>query len=189
VALRAVTDRELRFHELFDSNFRPLLGYALRRVNSPDDAADIVAETMLVAWRRIDDVPADGTAKLYLYGVARLVLANHQRGRLRRAKLAERLRLELIEVAPDLAGLSDSSTAIRDGLAQLSDNDRELIMLTAWDGLDPREAAVVLGVPARTVRTRLHRARARLRAALGDAFGTDGHVRDNKHARPAQEER
>lgn len=189
VALRAVPDHELRFRELFAGHFRALLGYALRRVGSPEDAADIVAETMLVAWRRIDDVPADDTARLYLYGVARRVLANHRRGQLRRDRLAERLRLELVEVTPDPAGLSDSIAVIRDGLTQLSDDDRELILLTSWDGLDPREAAIVLGVPSRTVRTRLHRARARLRKAVGDAFADDGHVREDQDARPVQEER
>jgi RNA polymerase sigma-70 factor (ECF subfamily) len=189
VELRAVPDRELRFRELFDDNFRPLLGYALRRVANPDDAADIVAETMLVAWRRLDDVPVDGTARPYLFGVARRVLANHRRGELRRDKLAEKLRLHLAELTPDVTSLSESSAAIRDGLARLSDSDRELIMLTGWDGLEPREAAVVLGIPGRTVRTRLHRARARLRKAVGDAFTDDGHVRDDQHARPVQEER
>lgn len=189
VALRAVPDDELRFRELFEATFRPLLGYALRRVASPDDAADIVAETMLVAWRRIDEVPAGGAARPYLYGVARRVIANHRRGELRRDRLAEKLRLQLAELTPDVTSLSESSTTIRDGLARLSDSDRELIMLTGWDGLDPREAAVVLGVPARTVRTRLHRARARLRHALGDAFADGGHVEDDQHARPVQEER
>jgi RNA polymerase sigma-70 factor (ECF subfamily) len=62
-------------------------------------------------------------------------------------------------------------------------------VLTAWEGLDPREAAVVLGVPSWTVRTPLHRARARLRKSIGDAFDGDGHVRDDQQARPAQEER
>lgn len=188
-ALRAVSDRELRFRELFAGTYRQLLGYALRRVASPEDAADIVAETMLVAWRRIDEVPADDTARLYLYGVARRVLANHRRGEIRRDRLAEKLRLQLTEATPDLTSLSDTTEAVRNGLARLSDSDRELIMLTGWDGLDPREAAVVLGVPARTVRTRLHRARARLRAALGDVFTGDGHVRDDQHAQAVQEER
>ncbi|WP_406056075.1 RNA polymerase sigma factor [Kribbella sp. NBC_00889] len=188
VALRAVSDRELRFRELFEDNYRQLLGYALRRVASPDDAADIVADTMLVAWRRFDEVPADGTARLYLYGVARRVLANHWRGEIRRDRLAERLRLQLAEAAPDQTSLADSTVAIREALAQLSDNDRELLMLTGWDGLDPREAAVVLGVPARTVRTRLHRARARLRRVVGDAFTGAGHVRDDQHAPAVQEE-
>ena len=103
VALRAVPDEELRFRELFDSHFRELLGYALRRVGSPEDAADVVAETMLVAWRRIDEVPADGTARLWLYGVARRVLANHRRGQVRRGPARPSgCGMQLVEVTPDL---------------------------------------------------------------------------------------
>ncbi|MEV6286870.1 RNA polymerase sigma factor [Kribbella sp. NPDC051770] len=185
----ALPDHDRRFRELFDNEFRPLLGYALRRVGSPDDAADVVAESMLVAWRRIDEVPVDGTARLWLYGVARRVVANHRRGELRRDRLAGRLRQHLVEALPDHAELTGSAAVIRQAMAGLNDDDRELLMLTAWDGLEPREAAIVLGVPARTVRTRLHRARSRLRKSLGDAFGEGGHVREDQPQRPAQEER
>ncbi|GAB3821285.1 RNA polymerase sigma factor [Kribbella italica] len=181
-------DHERRFRELFDSQFRPLLGYALRRVGSPDDAADVVAESMLVAWRRIDEVPVDDSARLWLYGVARRVVANHRRGELRRDRLAGRLRQHLVEAMPDHSDLTGSTAVIQQGLDSLSDDDRDLLMLTAWDGLEPREAAVVLGVPARTVRTRLHRARTRLRTAIGDAFGDSGHEREDQPKRPAQEE-
>ncbi|MGC4941166.1 RNA polymerase sigma factor [Kribbella sp. DT2] len=180
---------ELRFRALFDSQFRALLGYALRRVGSAEDAADVVAEAMLVAWRRIDEVPANDTARLWLYGVARRVVANHRRGELRRDRLAGRLRQHLSEVMPDHADLTGSTTVIQQGLARLSDDDRELLMLTAWDGLEPREAAIVLGVPSRTVRTRLHRARTRLREAIGDAFADSGHEREDQPKRPAQEDR
>jgi RNA polymerase sigma-70 factor (ECF subfamily) len=180
---------ERRFRELFDSQFRALLGYALRRVGSAEDAADVVAESMLVAWRRIDEVPVDESARLWLYGVARRVVANHRRGEFRRDRLASRLRQHLVDVTPDHAELTGTTTVIQRGLAALSDDDRELLMLTAWDGLEPREAAVVLGVPARTVRTRLHRARTRLRQAVGDAFDEGGHEREDQPKRPAQEER
>ncbi|ADB33205.1 RNA polymerase, sigma-24 subunit, ECF subfamily [Kribbella flavida DSM 17836] len=189
VRIGTVPDHERRFRELFEDQFRGLLGYALRRVGSPDDAADVVAETMLVAWRRIDDVPADETARLWLYGVARRVVANHRRGHLRRESLAVRLRQHLAETTPDAADLIGSTTVIRQGLAAMSDDDRELLMLTAWDGLELREAAVVLGVPARTIRTRLHRARARLRTSAGDAFDDAGHVREDHTPRTVQEER
>jgi RNA polymerase sigma-70 factor, ECF subfamily len=188
-AIRAVPADELRFREVFDGNFRALLGYALRRTGSTDDAADIVSETMLVAWRRIDDVPIDDTARLWLYGVARRVLANHRRGLLRRERLGDRLRRQLMAVTPDPADEVDTTSTIRQAMAELSENDRELLMLTSWEGLDPQEIAVVLGVPAGTVRTRLHRARGRLRKVLGDAFDGDGHVRDDQQARPAQEDR
>lgn len=185
--LRLVPTDEIRFRELFEAHFRDLLGYALRRVGSPDDAADVVAETLLVAWRRQDDVPADGTARLWLYGVARRVLANHRRGDRRRDQLAGRLRLELDEVTPDPAEQVGAAAAVRSAMNRLSADDRELIMLTSWEDLDPKEVAAVLGVPARVVRTRLHRARSRLKKFLGDAFETDGHVRDD--TRPAEEER
>src|SRR5437763_7668966 len=179
---RAPSDAEQRFRELFESHVRELLGYALRRVGSPEDASDVVADTMLVAWRRIGDVPTDGTARLWLYGVARRVLANHHRSAGRRERLGVRLRQQLRTVVPDPAEDLTTVTVIRQALAKLSASDRELIELTTWEGLEPHEAAVVLGVPARTVRNRLHRARTRLRQQLGDARGGPGHVWD---VRPA----
>lgn len=180
---------EQKFRELFDRHFRDVLGYALRRVDSPEDAADVLADTMLVAWRRIREVPAAPDTRPWLYGVARRVLANHRRGQVRRERLGERLRHQLVDVTPDIAGEVTSSTAIRTALAGLNEDDRELIELTAWEGLEPRDIAVVFGLPSRTVRTRLHRARARLREEIGDAFHEDGHVRDEELARIVKEER
>lgn len=180
---------EARFRLLFDEHLELLLGYALRRVGSPEDAADVVADTMMVAWRRLDDVPADAETKLWLYGVARRVLANHRRGEARRHSLGDRLREGLQSTSPDHAGSVDSAVAVRAALASLGAEDRELIQLTAWEGLEPRDVAVVLGVPAQTVRTRLHRARARLRRAIGDVSGDGGHVRDGGRTLVLEEER
>jgi RNA polymerase sigma-70 factor, ECF subfamily len=176
---------EERFRVLYAAYFRDLLGYALRRVAAPEDAADVVAETMLVAWRRIGEVPDDSGARLWLYGVARRVLANHHRGLTRRDRLGERLRQHLVAAAPDIAESVTAVTAVRDALARLGEDDRELIGLTGWEGLTPQEAAAVLGLAPGTVRARLHRARARLRAELGDDPGQAGHVRVIK---PVQEE-
>jgi len=176
---------EERFRVLFAAHFRELLGYALRRVLAAEDAADVVAETMLVAWRRIGEVPDDSTARLWLYGVARRVLANHRRGEGRRERLGDRLRQHLVAATPDVAESVASTNAIRAALARLGDDDRELLGLTVWEGLSPQEVAAVLGLASGTVRARLHRARARLRAELGDDFEQAGHVRDVK---PVQEE-
>jgi RNA polymerase sigma factor (sigma-70 family) len=181
-------EAEARFRLLFGEHFRPLLGYALRRVDSPEDAADAVAETMLVAWRRLGDVPADATARLWLYGVCRRVLANQTRGKIRRQRLGERLRLQLVEALPDLADEVTTTETIRRALAGLNDRDRELITLTCWEGLTPQDLAVVLGLPARTVRTRLHRARSRLRRQLGDDPQEGGHVSGVKPADLIREE-
>lgn len=76
---------------MFDAHASAVLGYAMRRVDDPADAADVVAETFMVAWRRIDDVPSGRATKPWLFEVARRVLANGRRGRRRHHRLAQRL--------------------------------------------------------------------------------------------------
>jgi len=160
-------DPETRFRRLFDDAERDLLAYALRRVERPEDAADIVAETFLVAWRRLDDVPPGAAARLWLYGVARRQLANQRRGHARRSQLVDRLRRELPgALALAGTGQDDRAEAVRGALARLTDEDRELLTLTSWEGLSPGEVATVLELPAVTLRSRLHRARKRLRSEL-----------------------
>lgn len=175
--------REERFRGLHAAHFRDLLGYALRRTPRPEDAADAVADTFLVAWRRIGDVPPGSEARLWLYGTCRRVLANTERGITRRDRLGARLRATLGEDArPDPASYVPEALRIAAALDELSETDRELLRLSAWEDLAPHEIATVLGLPARTVRTRLFRARARLREVLGDPLGDepagDGHVVD-----------
>ena len=165
-------DRE-RFELLFDRHRRAVLGYALRRVEQPADAADVLAETFLVAWRRLEDVP-DGAAGLpWLLAVARRVLANQRRGRRRRDGLAERLRGELTAALPAHTGALGGGEGERGepgrlatALARLSEADREIVLLAGWEELEPAQIAVVLGIGGEAARTRLHRARARLRDAL-----------------------
>jgi RNA polymerase sigma-70 factor (ECF subfamily) len=160
-------DAQTRFRRLFDDAERDLLSYAVRRVQRPEDAADVVAETFLVAWRRLDDVPPGAEARLWLYGVARRQLANQRRGRLRRSQLVDRLRAELPGALAASTGDEDERAAdVRAALARLGDEDRELLMLSSWEGLSPGEIATVMELPAVTLRSRLHRARKRLRAEL-----------------------
>ena len=155
------------FQRLYAAHLDPILGYALRRVATPADAADVVAETFLVAWRRRADVPAGEGARLWLYGVARRVLANQRRGELRRSALGGRLRAELPAVVPDPAGgVAERADATR-ALTRLAKVDREVVELTAWEGLDSREVAEVLGITPMAARARLSRARRRLRVVLG----------------------
>jgi RNA polymerase sigma factor (sigma-70 family) len=156
-----------RFRRLFADTERDLLAYALRRVDRAEDAADVVAETFLVAWRRLERVPAGDEARLWLYGVARRQLANQRRGHLRRLRLADRLRAELPVATAGLHGPGDYRiAAVRAALARLEEEDREILRLTSWEGLAPAQIAAVMGVPAVTVRSRLHRARKRLRSEL-----------------------
>jgi RNA polymerase sigma factor (sigma-70 family) len=160
-----VTEREARFEAVYAANHAPILGYALRRTLSPDDAADILAETFLTAWRRLDELPGGDDTRLWLYGVARRVLANYYRGERRRSALADRLRGELSAsyLPPEISG---EPARIAAALRALPEQDRELLTLAAWEALDYGQIAVVLGCSRNAVRIRLHRARARLAAEL-----------------------
>lgn len=159
-------DREQRFTVLFQQTHAALLAYAVRRVADPTDAADVVAEAFLVAWRRIDEVPDGPEARPWMFGVARRVLANAQRGDRRRLALADRLRLEIAEAvpAPDVATTTDVERAMH----RLDEDDQEVLRLTAWEQLARDEIALVLGVSRGAVRMRLHRARRRLAAVLAE---------------------
>lgn len=157
-------DPEARLHRLYADHAPALLAYALRRSTDAEDAADLVSDVFLAAWRRIEDVPPGDEARLWLYGVARRLLANQRRGARRRTRLGEALREHVRALPPPVAEPLDP--ALRAALAALPELDRSLLALIAWEGLTPAEAAKVLGLRAVTARVRLHRARARLEATL-----------------------
>lgn len=171
-------EAETRFRELFDAEARQLLGYAMRRTDSPEDAADVVAESFMVAWRRLGEIPQGFEARLWLYGVARRVVANHRRGDLRQTRLCERLARQLDIGAATRAGPeAETAGIVRAALERLSEVDRELLLLTNWEGLSPSELGRAMDIPPSTIRTRLQRAHERLRAELehGDCWRTDRH--------------
>jgi RNA polymerase sigma-70 factor (ECF subfamily) len=162
------TDDQARFRALYRAHADPVLAYALRRVRHPEDAADVVAQTFTVAWRRVGELPPGDEVRLWLYGVARNVLANVERGNRRRGRLGERLRQELSRgySEPDPAEALTEAAAVSQALQALPAPDREVLMLSAWEGLQPREIAAVLGIEPAVARMRLSRARARCRTEL-----------------------
>jgi RNA polymerase sigma factor (sigma-70 family) len=154
-----------RFELLYRKHFRAVLRYGLARLD-PERAKDVVAETFLIAWRRLDDVPSEPAA--WLYGVARKVISGELRAEGRREALTARL-----AVARDREdGPADPADQIaqRDlalvALARLGELDREVLKLIAWDGLSAGLAAQALGISQLNFAVRLHRARRRLAAAL-----------------------
>jgi len=164
---RSAASPEQSFRELYAAHGRAILAYAVRRTRDPQDAADIVAETFLVAWRRLADILAGDDARLWLYGVARRTLANQARSDRRRERLAERLRHELpAAVAAVSAPGADDRPAVLAALRALDDADREILLLAGWEHLEPGEIARVLQISGVAARARLHRARRRLRAQL-----------------------
>jgi len=160
------------FDELYRAHYEALLGYALRRTAEPADAADVLAEVMMVAWRRRADLPPPDQCRLWLFGVARRVLANQRRGELRRQLLAQRLRAELGEAGSGTSGARDSPVLA--AMALLNERDREVLELVAWEDLRPEEIAVVLDCSSGAARVRLHRARRRLRALLETGARAEG---------------
>jgi RNA polymerase sigma-70 factor, ECF subfamily len=158
-------DREARFRRVCEAHTASVLAYALRRT-SREDAADVVAETFLVAWRRLDDVD-ERTALPWLYAIARRVLLSQQRAARRQQAIAARVAAGEPSELPETSGATSGSRRLLDALAGLSDAEREVLMLTAWEELSSSEAARVLGCSATAYRIRLHRARRRLRERMG----------------------
>lgn len=157
---------EARFERLYSEHGRAVLAYAVRRVADAQDAADVLADTFLVAWRRLDEVPPGQETRLWLYGVARRVLANQHRSERRRDRLAERLRHELPEELAVASAPAADTEKLHAALAGLTPEDQEILRLYGWEELSPSEIAMVLGISQVAARSRLHRARRRLRTAL-----------------------
>ncbi len=152
------------FRGLYAEHYGAVYAYCVRRLGS-DDAADATAEVFTVAWRRIWRVPSDAGALPWLYGVARNIVANHRRSRRRRERLEARLAGHPTAAWTELQGGLDGV------LASLRDDDREILMLAAWEGLGSEDLGRALGCSAGTASVRLHRARNRLSASWDNAGG------------------
>lgn len=161
-------DPRARLEEIYEAWSGLILAYAARRTSDAHDAADIVAETFAIAWRRIHDVPPGDEARPWLYAVAARVLANHHRGVRRRRRLGEKVATQVPVMVADATQLAEGPDGdrIAAALGRLAEADRELLRLVAWDGLGRDEIAAVLGCSAAVVRVRLYRARRRLAGHL-----------------------
>jgi RNA polymerase sigma-70 factor (ECF subfamily) len=174
--MEAMDDRE-RFAAMFAEYWKPILGFAARRCSTPEDASDITAEVFLIAWRRIAEIPAGDEARMWLYGVARRALANHRRGEIRRDRLGQALLdawTEASEADPaDLFAAREAAATMRYALGTLRTIDADLLTLTAWESLTSAQAAGVVGISADAARTRIFRARRKLRRLLGQFTGPE----------------
>jgi RNA polymerase sigma-70 factor (ECF subfamily) len=165
--------RRERFEALAPGLIEPLRRYLARRTDAAT-ADDVLADTLLVCWRRFDELPEDPLP--WAYGAARNCLANAQRSTRRQQRVAARI----ATVDPPSASLPGPDEAEADGplaaaLATLRPDDAELLRLWAWEQLAPGEIATVLGITPNAASIRLHRAREKLRAALGKMSGSSGH--------------
>lgn len=165
---RPSTSREDRFTGLAQVVADPVQRYLVRRTD-PDTAQDVLADTFLVLWRRLDDLPHDDPVP-WSIAVARGCLANARRAARRQQRLVQRLGQQPRD--PGQPVLDDAD--LHDALGRLPEQDRELVQLWAWEQLAPQEIAVVLGVTPNAVRIRLHRARAKLAELLDVRHEDDG---------------
>jgi RNA polymerase sigma-70 factor (ECF subfamily) len=132
----------------------------------PADAVDdVLAATLSVVWRRLDEIP-DGASLPWSYAVARRMLSNHRRGDQRRLRLVERLRAEPQHVGADPQAVDAGDPDLETALDELSDSERELVHLWAWEQLEPREIAVVIDATPNAVSLRLTRVKQKLANSL-----------------------
>lgn len=162
------------FSVFFRRYARPVTLYAVRRCRQPHDVGDLVGDTFLVALQSAGRyIPQTDTALPWLFGIARKVLARQHRRVASAGRLATKMgNVEPLVAADETDAIANAIDAARqrpaleDALRRLSECEREIFLLVAYDGLSPCEAAVVVGVSANAARLRLSRARRRLREEL-----------------------
>jgi RNA polymerase sigma factor (sigma-70 family) len=179
---RAQPDADRPFECCFRDNYAAILAFAIRRVPDRGAAEDAAAETFAVAWRRRELIPAEPLP--WLYGIALRVIANQRRSTRRRRRLNDRLERETTTQAPAPEPIEalQNRDAFSRAFALLSETEREVLRLIAWDGLETREAAGVLGCSPTAFRVRLHRARRRLAKHLEAA----GHLQFEGPPQPTE---
>lgn len=157
--------RDQDFTAAFREHYPSVLAFARRRVGETG-ADDVAAEVFAVAWRRWGDAPRD--VRPWLFGIAKNVMSTQARAQRRRARLHERVRLQPPVDAADPGEGVAAGLDLRSAWSQLSEDDREVIALVAWDGLTQLQAAEVLEISRMAYAARLSRARKRFRRRLAE---------------------
>ncbi|GIE31829.1 DNA-directed RNA polymerase sigma-70 factor [Actinoplanes italicus] len=168
--------RRARFERLAPAVIDAVRRYLARRTD-PATADDVLSETLLICWRRLDDMPEEHLP--WAYGVARNCLANAERGQRRHVRLLARIsRLDPPPATVDGPGPPDGD--LERALRSLTAKEAEILRLWAWEDLAPAGIAVVLGISANAASIRLHRAKEKLRKTLTSS----GHEESTEGSRP-----
>lgn len=154
-------DPQARFEAVYAAHNAAVRTYVRRRADS-QDTDDVVADVFVIAWRRLPDVPDD--ALPWLLAAARRVLANRWRGTHRATALRSRMMVEYRR--PPSVTMTSEASQVLGALSMLRERDRETLLLVAWEGLTPAQAAKALEVSPNTFSARLSRARRRFERAL-----------------------
>lgn len=179
---------ELRFHRLYQANFRLVQAYTVNRLGPVDEVADVVAEVFMTAWRRLADVPPPPNDRFWLYGTARRVISRRHRSASRRDNLVHRLAVDQRQAEQhhklhSLASAQDpAQERLLAAIARLKPGDREALLLVHWEQLTYAEAAQTLGCSVNAVGIRVHKAKARLREWLATEIPTGRPVPSSRQA-------
>jgi RNA polymerase sigma-70 factor (ECF subfamily) len=165
------------FEAVFQQHHLAVLRFARRRLGEDDAAWDVVSETFLVVWRSWEKRPSEaGEVLPWLYAIAGNAVRNRRRSQVRTARLTARLATTDSTAVAETTGAGDSvaDEAVRRDqavrvLERLSDDDREVLLLTVWEGLDAAGLATALSVSQSAAKVRLHRARRRLQALVEES--------------------
>jgi RNA polymerase sigma factor (sigma-70 family) len=163
VVERSIADPQA-FAVLFDRHFDQIHGYLTQRVGR-DRADDLAATTFTVAFERRATFRGQDNVRAWLFGIATNLLRNEWRAEQRAISALAQL---TAAADPAEAGARAHRDEVLQALARLDPDQREVVLLHAWEGLSYEEIAAAIGVPIGTVRSRLARARQRLRQLLAD---------------------
>jgi RNA polymerase sigma-70 factor (ECF subfamily) len=161
---KTLSDEEARFADIYRRYGRQVHAYCARRT-PVSQAADAVAETFMVAWRKMDQVPSGDAALPWLYAVAYRVLSHQWRHKARSRRLFERLSgLPEVESPPPdvLVVRNEEYQMVIKASTRLRPIDREVLRLTLWEELPHADVALVLGIDVTAVKQRAYRARRNL---------------------------
>lgn len=161
LAARRTIDEQERFQRVFRGHYSDVRRFVTRIVE-PDDVDDVVADTFLVAWRRITEMPAE--PRVWLLSVARRTASNRRRSARRQRSVSERIATD----RPPTQESGSQSSPTMEAFSELGLVDQQTLALVSWHDLNAREAAAVVGCTHAAFRVRLHRARKRLEARLHD---------------------
>jgi RNA polymerase sigma factor (sigma-70 family) len=176
------------FADAFDRYAPDILRYARRRTDSPDSAWDIVSDTFTAAWRHWDRRPAPNRLLPWLYAIAGNAVRDQRRSSDRRRRLLARLSADRAGPVADHADGVVLGGAVSAALARLPVADRDILCLIAWEGqTDARALGLALGLRPGSVRSRVHRARRRLRALLDEGDEPAPAPPSPRNARPVPE--